>query len=318
MTLQCSTTAAGGATVEWTFAADGSESRYSAGGERRNTVAKWEGAALLINTLVSGPQDYTVMDRWKLSRDRAALTVERHVVSAAGESEAVLAYHREGSIPAVQAPAAPLAARVDPPGFAVRTGTPPPGELTVRSGTHIPLALLGSLDTRHSKEGDKVNLETRFPVSVEGRIAIPRGSFVTGTVARIKTPGRGSSKGELTLTFETLTLPNGVTREIRSWLIGADGTAGKVDREAGKITGERNTGDDARTASGRASNGASAGSLAGAVTGAGSQAGWAVGAVAGLASVLVSRGPDVVLRRGTTLEMVLDRDLRYKPEEVKF
>jgi hypothetical protein len=82
MTFQCSTSAAGGAAPEWTFAADGSESRYTIGGESRNTMAKWEGAALLIGTLVWGPQDYTVMDRWKLSRDRATLTVERHVVRA--------------------------------------------------------------------------------------------------------------------------------------------------------------------------------------------------------------------------------------------
>jgi hypothetical protein len=318
MTFQCSTAVAGGAALEWAFMADGRESRYSIGGESRNTLAKWEGAALLINTLVSGPQDYTVMDRWKLSRDRATLTVERHVVRASGESEAVLVYHREGQTPAVQALAAPASAPIAPPGFAARTETLPLGELTVRSGTRVPLALISSLDTKHSKEGDRVNLETRFPVSIDGRIAIPRGSFVTGTIARIKTPGRGPSKGELTLRFETLTLPNGITREIRSWVGGADGTVGKVDREAGKITGERNTGDDARTANGRANTGASAGSLAGAVTGAGSQAGWAVGAVAGLASVLVSRGPDVVLRRGTTLEMVLDRDLRFQPEEVKF
>ena len=236
-----------------------------------------------------------------------------------GSREAVLAYHREGQIPAVPAAAAPAAAGVDPPGFAVRAEEAPAHvELTVRAGTRIPLSLLSSLDTKHSKEGDKVDLETRFPVSVDGRIAIPRGSFVTGGITRIKTPGRGSSKGELTLRFETLTLPNGITREIRSWVGGADGTVGKVDREAGKITGERNTGDDARTADGRASTGASAGSLAGAVTGAGAPAGWVAGAAAGLASVLVSRGPDVVLGRGTTLEMVLDRDLRFKPEEVKF
>jgi len=188
----------------------------------------------------------------------------------------------------------------------------------VRSGTRIPLSLISALDTKHSKEGDRVNLETRLPVSIDGRIVIPRGSFVTGSIARIKTPGRGSGKGELTIQFETITLPNGVTREIRSSLGGADGAAGQVDREAGKITGERNTGDDARTADGRANTGAAAGSLAGAVTGAGAQAGWVAGAAAGLASVLVSRGPDVVLRPGTMLEMALDRDLRYKPDELKF
>jgi type IV secretion system protein VirB10 len=227
---------------------------------------------------------------------------------ASGEPEVDLAYHGEGQAPAP----------IDSPGFAERPETPAPGELTVRSGTRIPLSLLGSLDTKHSREGDRVNLETRIPVSVDGRIAIPRGSFVTGTIVRIKAPGRGSSKGELTIRFETLTLPNGVTREIRSWVGGADDAVGKVDREAGKITGEKNTGEDARTANGRASAGAAAGSLAGAVTGAGSEAGLVAGAAVGLASVLVSRGPDVALRPGTTLEMVLDRDLRYKPEEVKF
>jgi len=318
MAFQCSTSPAGGAAIEWGFAADGGESRYSIGGESRNTTAKWEGTALLIDTLVRGPQSYTVRDRWKLSRDRATLTVERHVVRASGEWEAVLVYHREGRIPAVQAPAAPVAASLDSPRFDARTETPPPGEVTVRSGTRIPLSLISSLDTKHSKEGDRVDLETRLPVSIDGRIVIPRGSFVTATVARIKTPGRGSGKGELTIRFETLTLPNGVTREIRSWVGGADGAAGQVDREAGKITGERNTGDDARTADGRANTGAAAGSLAGAVTGAGAQAGWVAGAAAGLASVLVSRGPDVVLRPGTMLEMALDRDLRYKPDELKF
>ena len=205
----------------------------------------------------------------------ASLSVE---TATSGEAEAVLAYHGEGQTPAESPPGS-----LDPPGFAARSKTPPPGECTVRSGTRIPLSLISSLDTKHSKEGDRVNLETRLPVSIDGRIAIPRGSFVTGTVVRIKTPGRGHSKGELTIRFETLTLPNGITRAIRSGVVGADGAVGAVDRESGKITGERNAGDDARTADGRANAGAAAGSLAGAVTGAGSPAGWVLGAAAGAA-----------------------------------
>jgi type IV secretion system protein VirB10 len=35
-------------------------------------------------------------------------------------------------------------------------------------------------------------------------------------------------------------------------------------------------------------------------------------------AVLLSRGPDVVLNRGTTLEMVLDRPISFKAEEVDF
>jgi len=246
--------------------------------------------------------------RWAPAKGGASLQIE-----TAASGEAGLARHGEGQTP-MESPAGSL----DSTEFAARAETPPPGEFTVRSRTRIPLSLISSLDTKHSKEGDRVNLETRLPVSIDGRIVIPRGSFVTGTVIRITTPGRGHGKGELTIRFETLTLPNGITRAIQSAVAGADGAVGAVDRESGKISGERNAGDDARTADGRANAGAAAGSLAGAVTGAGSQVGWVAGAAAGAASVLVSRGPDVALRPGTILEMTLDRDLRYKPEELKF
>jgi type IV secretion system protein VirB10 len=44
--------------------------------------------------------------------------------------------------------------------------------------------------------------------------------------------------------------------------------------------------------------------------------GAAAGAAAGLASVFGSRGPDAVLRRGTTVEMMLDRDLSFRLGEL--
>ena len=44
--------------------------------------------------------------------------------------------------------------------------------------------------------------------------------------------------------------------------------------------------------------------------------GAAAGAAAGLAAVMLSRGPDLVLPRGTSFEMVLDRNVRYKPAEL--
>src|SRR5438874_2309480 len=57
--------------INATYALDGSETKYKVGDTTRSSAVKWEGAALLINTLVSGPRDYTVMDRWKLSPDHA-------------------------------------------------------------------------------------------------------------------------------------------------------------------------------------------------------------------------------------------------------
>ena len=42
------------------------------------------------------------------------------------------------------------------------------------------------------------------------------------------------------------------------------------------------------------------------------------GAAAGLAGVLLTRGPDAVLAKGSTIEMVLDRPLVFNATEVNF
>jgi len=49
--VQCSAAGPGGSVVKWSYALDRSETRYQIGGETRNSEAKWEGAALLVNTL---------------------------------------------------------------------------------------------------------------------------------------------------------------------------------------------------------------------------------------------------------------------------
>jgi type IV secretion system protein VirB10 len=46
--------------------------------------------------------------------------------------------------------------------------------------------------------------------------------------------------------------------------------------------------------------------------------GAAAGAAAGLAGVLLTRGPDAVLAKGSTIEMVLDRPLIFAASEVNF
>ena len=52
-------------------------------------------------------------------------------------------------------------------------------------------------------------------------------------------------------------------------------------------------------------------------TGMGAGVGAAAGALGGLVGVLGSRGADVVLPQGTTMELVVDRDLRFTPEELR-
>ena len=97
---------------------------------------------------------------------------------------------------------------------------PAPGGYTVDANTKVPLALINSVSTKHSAEGDRVYLETVFPVLVNGRIVVPVGSWVTGTVTQVKKPGRVKGRGELYVRFDSLTLPNGVTRDFRARLGG--------------------------------------------------------------------------------------------------
>lgn len=46
--------------------------------------------------------------------------------------------------------------------------------------------------------------------------------------------------------------------------------------------------------------------------------GAAAGAAAGLIGVLFTRGPEAVLAKGTTLEMVLDRQVKFDESELDF
>src|ERR1039457_4295930 len=88
------------------YALDGKETKYRVGGSTYSSAVKWEGNALLINTLVTGPRDYAVMDRWKLSRDHATLTITRQVMRGTEETEGVLVYRGEAWLaPAVPPPA---------------------------------------------------------------------------------------------------------------------------------------------------------------------------------------------------------------------
>jgi len=205
---------------------------------------------------------------------------------------------------------------------AAQQAAPADGDYTVAQGTKVPLSLINSISTKHSVEGDRVYLETAFPILVSGRIVIPVGSYVAGTVTEIKKPGRVKGKGEMYVRFDSLTLPNGVTRDFRARIGGMDGnTAGSLDRAEGRVKSDGNKAGDARTVGEVAGAGASVGAIAGSTSGhagLGLGVGAAAGAAAGLIGVLATRGPDAVLAKGTTVEMVLDRPLNFNQGEVDF
>jgi type IV secretion system protein VirB10 len=286
---------------QWMYALDGSEVRKQYGAESRSSVAKWEGAALLINTIVSGPSNYTLMDRWKLSRDRSVLTINRQVVRKSGAVEGEMVYRRADT----SAPGAPPMQSAGAVVTRTPVRSPEPGiapDITVPTGTRVLLQLINEINTKRAKEGDRVYLRTATPIAAGGRIAIPLGSNVAGVITRAKPAGRVQGKGELFIRFDSLTLPNGVTRDFRS----------RPSGEEGKVEGDGKAADPTTVMAG-AGMGASIGAITRGLSGA--AVGGGIGALIG---VLASRNQNVVLRPGASIEMVLDRDLIFSPNEIPY
>jgi type IV secretory pathway VirB10-like protein len=107
----------------------------------------------------------------------------------------------------------------------------------VETGTRIPLSMINSVSTKHAAVGDRIYLETVFPIMSDGRIVIPPGSYVAGTVTSVKRPGRVKGRGELYVRFDSLTLPNGVSRDFRARIGSLDGRAGELDNDGRNLEG---------------------------------------------------------------------------------
>ena len=177
--------------------------------------------------------------------------------------------------------------------------------VVVPEGTVIPITLTSRVSTKNSKDGDGIYGRTAFPITINNKIMIPIGSNVRGKITEVRKPGRVKGKGELTLNFQSLVLPSGITIPIYTSLRGAGG-AGERKGEA-TVQGDSSKGDDAKTVGTDAAGGAVIGVLA--AGGKGAAIGGAAGGAVGTAAVLLTRGKDLVLEPGTTIEIVLDRPI---------
>ncbi|MEO7145576.1 MAG: hypothetical protein ABI165_18940 [Bryobacteraceae bacterium] len=178
----------------------------------------------------------------------------------------------------------------------------------IPQGSHLLLRMVNSLNTRTAQEGDYVYLTAAAPVIADGKIVVPLGAYVQGVVSLAKRSGRVAGRAELGIRLETLTLPGGQTFRFKPRLSSVDaaGSGQKVERGENQIEQGAGHGGDAARIAILAGSGASIGALAGGgLRGAGIGAG--VGGAVGLATVLVTRGKEVELRRGATLDVAFDR-----------
>lgn len=302
------------------FTTDGRPTSVSLAGSSYSTAAKWEGAALIINSIVNGAHQYIQADRWRLSRDGNKLTIRRQISRGSNESESTLVYVREGAAAAEPVAAAAAARPASVASPSPSPAKPAPRRYVVEAGTKLPMRLLGSVNTKNAAEGDRVFLETTFPISANGRIVIPIGSQVNATLTAARRPGRVKGRAQLYLRFDSVTLPNGTTRDFRARLSGAEPGTGELDREEGGLKGDTDKSGDARKVGETAAAGAGVGAVVGSATGSGglgTAVGAAAGAAAGLGRVFGSRGPDLNLPKGASMEMVTDRPLTFTEDELE-
>ena len=180
----------------------------------------------------------------------------------------------------------------------------------IPQGTHVLLRVMNSLTTRTAKEGDQVYLQTASPIALDGKILVPPGSYVQGTVAMARRSGKVTGRAELALRLETLTLASGKSMKFAPRLNAVDsGDSGqKVTGNEGVVKQSSSIGHDAERIAILAGTGASIGGIADR-SWQGAGIGGAAGGAVGLASVLLSRGREVELRAGSTLDVTFDHPL---------
>jgi len=243
---------------------------------------------------------------------------------------AVPAFAQEGPAPALSAQAAPQPSaapaaatpQAAPPAPAATAQAPAKvAQIEVPTGTHIPLVLHNGISTRSARPGDPVYFETLFPVMVEGKVVIPAGSYVSGEITESKRPGRVKGRGELMVRLTTMILPNAYIVNLNATPSNASSGGGETVNSEGKIVGDSSKGSDVgtviRTTEAGTGIGAGVGAASGNI-GRGVGIGAGVGALAGLGAVLLTRGPEAELPRGSTLEAVIDRSIYLDADKVQF
>ncbi len=204
-------------------------------------------------------------------------------------------------------PEAPGQPQPDPPSA--------PG-ITVPAGTKIPLTLKQGINSKSARPGDPVYAQTAFPITQNDHIVIPAGTFVQGEVRSVVRPGRVKGRAQLQMSFTSMIFPNGYTIMLPGAVQNTPGSKDNtVAGKEGTIQGPGGKGKDAGTIAAATIPGAGIGAIAGGAEGAG--IGAATGGVIGLATVLLTRGPEVHLATGDSVEMILESSLDLNPVKMQ-
>jgi hypothetical protein len=179
--------------------------------------------------------------------------------------------------------------------------------------TRITLQLNNKLSTKVNSEGDGFTAYVTAPVQLGDKIIIPKGSIVTGSISRIIRPGRFKGKAVLNVLFQSIEIPGRGQLPIAASLARMDSEGNGGIRSEGTVEGEGSEGSDIGKIVMPGIVGAGVGTLAGG--GKGAAIGGGIGAAIGLATVFATRGKEIEVPRGSSMDITLDKPLMIPPEE---
>lgn len=185
--------------------------------------------------------------------------------------------------------------------------------MEIPKGAHVLLRMNNSVSSRTAHEGDYVYLTTASPIAAGGQILVPVNTHVTGTVVRVQRSGRVHGRAQLAIRLESLTLNSGRVVKFTPKLssVDSDESGQRVEGPEGKVAQGGTKGRDTEQIAIMAGSGAALGSMIGRIGDGGALRGAGIGAGAGagvgLARVLLTRGKEVELRNGSSLDVVFDR-----------
>ena len=168
-------------------------------------------------------------------------------------------------------------------------GTKPRFNVTVPEGSTLHVRLETPLSSETTSAGDEITGATSTSLVVDGFEVFPAGSRVTGHVSHAAGSGKVSGRGELTLEFDRIVTPAGTASTLETEPLQRRARSG-VKKDVARMAGA-----------------VGLGALVGGIVGGGKGAavGGAAGGAAGGGVALATKGEEVVLPEGASLDVRL-------------
>ncbi len=176
---------------------------------------------------------------------------------------------------------------------------------SVPAGTLLHCRTNQTLTTRLNVQGEAFTINVAEPVAMNGHVVVPVGSTLSGRITLMTRPGRIKGVGEMRLTVEQITLPDGRSFPLGATLMTAYGPAKmKVAGSEGLLKGPNSHKADLEEIGAGTTGGALLGLICGHPV---------IGATVGFTATTIDRmrrrGKDLTIPVGTQLNYQLSREL---------